>query len=110
MRKNRHRPKYTLWVVEGFAYGRVDAFPDVRAFLEARYNYGTNRGDNWDDGNILSSEWKQDHPLKEYVASESPKVTRGWYRYTFEEDGDLYLREVNAGGKGAFELWHMREW
>lgn len=105
----RYRPKYTFWITEGHAYGRVARFPTPEAFLRHRYNYGT----KWpflrqeQDGNVFFEDWRQTNPIESFVEREKAHVGKSWYRYSFGENGDLYLEYAKPGQRGSFELW---EW
>ena len=99
----RRKAKYTFWCVEGIAYGRVDEFPTVEAFLARRYNV------TWeeDEREAFFEDWKESHPLAQFLMDERTKVQRSWYRYSYMDGGDLCLDYAKPHTRGAFELW---EW
>ena len=101
--------KHSFWIVEGAVYGRVASFPTVEAFLTERYHYGA--GWSWPqqeaDGSVFFEDWKQEHPIEEYIQSERVNVKRKWCRYSFMDGGGLYLDHGEPGSRGAFELWEL---
>ena len=87
-------PKHTCWEVDGAYYGRVKSFATPQAFLERIYN-------------ACPQDWQADHPIAEFVAAASARVTRQWYRYNFLGGRELYLDGAPSGERGAFELWEL---